>query len=143
MKMRSAGILFIFVTSVFAMPQIVSGQDAGLAGDWRAANPRTRGITRILVSGAETGSSVRAFGKCHPNDCDWGLATLYPVGDSVEDHSFNRGFAVWDSGFATKFVTITKLGDCLAVETVTIFKDRSGRANFRMREVLKRAGPLE
>jgi hypothetical protein len=143
MKTKFAAFIFVAVISIFAVPQIISGQEPGLAGEWRTTDPRTRGITRVVVSMEESGSSVQIFGKCHPKDCDWGWVQLHPLGVSVEDHSFAGGFAVWDAGFATKYVTVARAGDTLTVETVTIFNDRSRRANFRVREVLRRQGPPE
>ena len=139
MKAKFGLILFVAVISICAAPRIVSGQDADIAGEWVTTNPRTRGITRIVVSREDAGWFVQTFGKCHPTDCDWGRVPLHPVGESVEDDSSAGGFAVWDAGFATKFVTMSRRGDTLSVETVTIFKDRSGRANYRMKELLKRS----
>ena len=143
MKTKFAALVVAAVASIFWAPHIVSGQDADIAGEWVTNNPRTRGITRIEVSRSESGWSVRAFGKCHPNDCDWGWVPVLPVGRSVEDHSFATGFAIWDPGFSTKFVTMARTGDGLTVEIVNIFNDRSGRANFRAREILKRHAPPE
>ena len=143
MKSKFTAIVFVIVTSVILAPQSVSGQDTDIAGEWVATNPRTRGITRVVVARSETGWSVRAFGRCHPNDCDWGWVPVLPVGESVEDHSFATGFAVWSPGFATKYVTLTRTGDSLTVEIVNIFNDCSGRAHYRAREVLKRSVPPE
>ena len=143
MKAKFAALLLVTAASVLLAPQIVSCQEADLAGEWLTTKPRTRGITRIVVSKGESGWTAQTFGKCHPNDCDWGWAELHPMGASVEDHSFDSGFAVWDPGFATKFVTMVRTEDTLKVEVMTIFKDRSGRANFRMREILKRQSTPE
>jgi hypothetical protein len=142
MKAKLA-VLMLAAASLLAMPQAVSCQDADLAGEWVTTNPRTRGITRIVVSMGESGWVAQTFGKCHPSDCDWGWVPLHPMGASVEDHSFYSGFAVWDAGFATKFVTMVRSNDTLTVEVVTVFKDRSRRANFRMKEVLRREPPIE
>ena len=143
MKAKFSVILGVIVASMFAVPHVISCQDSGLAGEWVTTNARTRGITRIIVSREGAGWSAQTFGRCHPHDCDWGWVPLLPVGASVEDDSFGGGFAVWNAGFATKYVTMLKTGDTLTVETVTIFKDRSRRANFRAKEVLKRDGPME
>ena len=143
MRSKLTAILFVIVISIFLLPKTVSGQDADIAGEWVTTNPRTRGITRIVVERSESGWSVRAFGRCHPNDCDWGWVPVLPVGQSVEDNSFATGFAVWDPGFATKYVTLPRTGDNLTVEIVNIFNDRSGRAHYRRKEILKRSGAPE
>lgn len=138
MKARFAALLFVAAAVLFTLPQTVSSQEPDLVGEWVTINPRTRGITRIVVSKSDSGWAVQTFGKCHPYDCDWGWVELHPVGASVEDHSFASWFAVWDPGFATKFVTMVRTEDTLTVETVSIFKDCSRRGNYRLREVLRR-----
>ena len=142
MKAKFAVLIFV-AASVFAFPQVASSQAQDLAGEWVTTNPRTRGLTRIVITKGESGWAAQTFGRCHPNDCDWGWVTLHPIGASVEDHSFYSGFAVWDAGFATKFVTMVKTAETLTVEVVTIFRDRSGRANFRMKEILRRQSTTE
>lgn len=141
MKAKFAVIMLVAAVSVFALPQAVSCQGADLAGEWVTTNQRTRGITRIVISRAESGWVAQTFGRCHPSDCDWGWVPLHPLGKSVEDHSFASGFAVWDAGFSMKFVTMVSVEDTLKVEVVTIFKDCSGRANFLGKEVLRREHP--
>ena len=141
MNAKFAALIFV-AAFIFASPQIASCQEEDLAGQWVTTDPRTRGIKRIVISRSESGWVVQTFGKCHPSDCDWGWVSLHPMGESVEDRSFYSGFAVWDAGFATKFVTMVRTGDTLTVEIVTVFKDRSRRANFRMKEVLRREPPI-
>ncbi len=126
---------FIFISSSFA----ANWQAHDIEGEWISVNPRTRGISSIVVSQDGSGWSVEAWGKCHPRDCVWGSVALTPIGESVEDGSFNRGFAIWDAGFALKYVTFTVNRDRLTAETITVFKDRSRRASFRSVEVLRRA----
>lgn len=132
--------LFLFVAIMYVLSLTAAAQDPGLEGDWIAVNERTRGITRIRISQDERGPVIEAWGKCHPMDCVWGATRLAPVGDSVEDVRFVRGFAVWDPGFATKYVNVVYKRNTLIVETTTIFNDRSQRSNFRAVEVMRREG---
>ena len=95
-------------------------------GEWRP-EAATRGITRLRVSGEGT---IHAWGACHPQDCDWGerpliLATTGPCSTDVQ-----RGFATWDTSFATKHVVVRMGRRTLVAETYTLFKDRSGRSNY-------------
>jgi hypothetical protein len=92
-----------------------------------------------VVANGGSGWSVEAWGKCHPTDCVWGKIKLTPIGDAVEDDSFERGFAVWEPGFASKYVEFAMEGDLLRVEVITIFKDRSRRSSFRSVEYFRRA----
>ena len=43
------------------------------AGQWKNVDPATRGLTRveIRVQGRDS-IGVHPWGKCHPQDCDWG-----------------------------------------------------------------------
>ena len=126
-------IIFLFAASAPA-----SGQSATLAGEWATTNPNTRGITSVVISGDGTNWNVDAWGRCHPQDCRWGVQKLTPLGENVEDNSFERGFAIWNPGFADKFAVFALEGKLLRVEIVTIFKDRSRRSSFRAVEYLRR-----
>ena len=110
-----------------------------LVGEWVNVDPQTRGVTGMLISLDESGLGIQAWGRCHPRDCEWGRVELRRVGTSVEDTSFDRGFAVWDPGFAVTYVTLWVKDDRLIAETITIFKDRSRRSNYRAVHVLRRA----
>ena len=127
-------LALVLAGSVFS----AGGQTVDLEGEWVNVDSRTRGITRLVVSKARMGWAIEAWGKCHPQDCVWGSTVLNPLGSSVEDFSFNQGFAVWNAGFATKYVTLTLNEGRLTTETVTIFRDRSRRANVRNVDVFQR-----
>src|SRR3982750_4968948 len=96
-------------------------------GEWINVDPKTRGLTRLVISREENGWGIQAWGRCHPSDCVWGIVPLEPIGKSVTDSSFNRGFAIWDPGFATNYVTLRLEKGHLFAEMITIFKDRSRR----------------
>jgi hypothetical protein len=131
---------FTILFCIYLASTMVSAQGSDrLSGEWMNSNPRTRGITSIVVVDGGSGWSVEAWGKCHPTDCVWGKTKLTPIGDSVEDDSFDRGFAVWEPGFASKYVEFAMDGGLLRVEIITIFKDRSRRSSFRSVEYFRRA----
>lgn len=115
------------------------GQTDELSGEWVSVSPRTRGITRIVITPEQDGYSVEAWGRCHPRDCEWGRTNLTTLGKSVEDRSFTGGFAVWQPRFASKYLLFSLDRRMLRVETVTIFRDRSGRASYQSVEYLRRA----
>jgi len=137
-------IVFLFVCVLGGSVISAAGQTPDLEGEWANVDLRTRGLTKLVISKTETGWGIGAWGKCHPRDCTWGSAVLAPLGSSVEDYSFNQGFAVWKAGFATKYVTLTLSNGQLTAETITIFCDRSGRANVRHKGVFQRTDqPVE
>lgn len=131
----------IFLFAILALPALAaSAQVLDLEGEWVSVSPRTRGLTRVIITPERAGYSVEAWGKCHPQDCEWGRTTLTAVGSSVEDKSFTRGFAVWEPGFASKYLLFSLDRRMLRVEVVTIFRDRSRRASYRIVEYLRRSG---
>jgi hypothetical protein len=136
---KICSIVILFFCVLAGSVSSAGGQMTDLEGEWINVDLRTRGLTRLVISKTENGWSIGASGKCHPKDCSWGAVVLAPLGESVEDYSFARGFAVWKAGFATKYMTLTLSNGQLTAEIITIFCDRSGRANTRRLDVLQRA----
>lgn len=133
--MKRLGLSFaILVLASFAG----RGQGTELEGEWVSISPRTRGITKIIITAETDGHIVEAWGKCHPTDCAWGRTPLTRVGKSVEDESFKSGYAVWEPAFASKHVVLSLDRRMLRVETVTVFRDRSRRSSYRIIEYLRR-----
>jgi uncharacterized protein (TIGR02996 family) len=58
-------------------------------------------------------------------------ATIYLLADTVCDTEMRYGFASWDHGFADEHLTLRHEGDVLIAESFTVFKDDSGRSNYR------------
>ena len=60
-----------FLTALAAIITLTMATTAlNLNGTWINEDGNTRGITKLVIHNS-TGK-VRAWGKCHPNDCDWG-----------------------------------------------------------------------
>lgn len=130
-------LIFLFLTVLF-ISSASHAQNVDLEGEWTAVSPNTRGLTRVVVTSDGEGSFVEAWGRCHPQDCEWGRTLLTPVGKGVEDRSFKSGFAIWEPGFASKYVMFSLDRRMLRVETVTVFRDRSRRSSYRSIEYLRR-----
>jgi hypothetical protein len=77
-------------------------------GDWHNI-AATNGMTRVVVgmecgdvvtcdadtgvcSGGDTYETIRAFGRCHPTDCDWGTRRASDMGGGWQMATFNFGF---------------------------------------------------
>ncbi len=89
-------------------------------GKWVNADPNTRGITRLVIEQDRSQLSVRAFGKCAPTDCDWGVEKGSVVG--------NEGHVTWDQGFALRKMVLTLEGDNKLKAVVdTVFNDARER----------------
>ena len=131
---RLALLLVTFFVGSFAN----YGQGTELEGEWVSISPRTRGITKIVITSEPDGHIVEAWGKCHPTDCAWGRTGLARLGKNVEDQSFTSGYAIWEPGFASKYVLLSLDRRLLRVETVNVFRDRSRRSSYRIVEYLRR-----
>ncbi len=103
-------------------PQTVQEID----GIWINADPNTRDITKIVVSG--NGTSVRVYGSCSPTDCDWGNVALTDKGNKTYS-------AVFESSFATSTFTMV-MGTDLKVNHSRVYKD--GRVSRITDDVFKK-----
>jgi hypothetical protein len=94
-------------------------------GTWLNEDEATRTITRMVIR-IEAGTiKVHSWGKCHPNDCDWGENST-----SVSDALDNQLSLQWDFCFAIETQTIHYLDDGrLRLDGHTHFIDDSGRSD--------------
>ena len=63
-------------------------------GDWKNEDTETRSVARFSVANEQGKLVVHAWGKCSPDDCDWGEAAA-----TVTDHGLS---AVWEQQPATR-----------------------------------------
>ena len=75
--------------------------------------------------------TVRGWGSCQPEWCDWGEVPLSLIAPSVESKAYTHALAVWEKGFQTKYAVITFQKQGLLIELFTVFHDGSGRSNYR------------
>ena len=107
-----------------------------LVGVWKAEDPRTRGLTRIVVRNEGGEFFVRAWGRCHPSDCAWGgaSATLRPDAHKPEL------VLTYEQGFASRRMSLRVVrGGLLESHTETTFHDGSGRGDQVAEELFERA----
>jgi len=103
-------------------------------GEWKNVNPNTAGLTRVQITEGGTDVSIHAWGKCHPDDCDWGTVPGHLYGKSVTDSLVPAAHAI-SAISRTSFsetviiVHLTSPGQ-LQVETMTRFIDGSGRTSY-------------
>ncbi len=111
-----------------------------LDGTWINTDQNTRSIPKIRIfSSAKGGPQMEWWGRTHPHDSKYGPLKLHLLGDSTEDRSPDKhGYATQDSGFADNIFFITTSGDQLVLESLTLFKDNSGRSNYRKRLTFNR-----
>lgn len=114
-------------------------------GEWTNIDPNTGDITKMIIKNAGN-MTVQAFGSCLPKDCDLGTTELYLISDSVDDNlnviPFDHGLAIWDMDYSIKIMKFrirTGPSPQLYVDITAIFKDNSGRSNYNISTILKKA----
>ena len=100
-------------------------------GRWTNVNKENPGVTRLEIKAGEKAATLQAWGKCSPEDCDWGATTLHLLGNTVSDRDLPYGFASWDHRFKVAHMTLRIEKGVLVAELFDIFTDDSGRSNFR------------
>lgn len=95
-----------------------------LAGEWVNVDPNTNGMTRLTIGQNDAGYSFHGYGKCHPQDCDWGEIPAAPVTAGADQ--------LWGSynfGFKKTHITVRPDGDELEATVVNDYADNDGRTD--------------
>jgi hypothetical protein len=111
---------------------------ADLVGNWTNVDAGTRGVTRLVIGA----STIRAWGQCHPTDCDWGSVPAYAyasdVGDTLRSEAKSMT-AVFVKSFSVSTVVVKPVGvGLLSADIFTRFTDGSGRTNYEQIYRMKR-----
>ncbi|MVN89343.1 hypothetical protein GO986_21650 [Deinococcus sp. HMF7620] len=135
---------FSFLLGALALTTLVTPQTAlaaptDMVGTWVNTDVATSGITRINVTRTSAGKmTVQVFGRCHPNDCDWGQANALTYGANVSDSNHFTASAVYAKGFATTTLVLNFARGRLDVQALTQFTDSSGRQNYASQSAFAR-----
>lgn len=129
--------------SAFAL---LLGSSPGIAADafvgkWVNTDEKTAGLTRLEIGKADKGWTIRAWGAAGGGKADQGQVMLHLFGDAAGDTEVKHGFASWDHKFKETHLTLRLEKGDLVVEDFNVFKDGSGRANYRMTYRFKRGTP--
>ncbi len=134
--------LFAAAAALFAGPAFAAGYGE-FTGNWRNNDPNTSDITRLRITFDGGGNlDVRAWGQCHPTDCDWGKvdAVAYSPSPSANPAtSATEIIANFNPGFARKTMIITaRPGAQLSYAVYTRFTDGSGRRPYVVRGLMRK-----
>lgn len=103
-------------------------------GNWKNTDPNTGGITTLVITGNANDLRMHAWGKCHPQDCDWGEVNAYPYAPNVSSPIEPRAqavSAVYTTGFSQTLVVVKPAGNnMIRAEVFTRFTDNSNRSNY-------------
>ncbi|NER17928.1 hypothetical protein [Spongiivirga citrea] len=111
-------------------------------GTWKNVNARTRGITKVIISGNGASPYLQIFGSCSPKDCDWGRKKSTAYSNSVNGNVRSNSeylSADFSQGFANRKVLVKMSGSTMVVTTFTTFKNGDRRSNYATTEKFKKA----
>jgi hypothetical protein len=104
----------------------------GFLGSWLGSSSDNSGIARIVITQAGADHiRVHLYGLCQPAECDWGSQVGHNRSNAPDSSDVQSISADFDTGFATKHVTLRKgPGGVLRFDVVTDFTDHSGRHDY-------------
>ncbi len=132
-----AAVLLLLLTATGGLASM-----AQFAGSWTNVDTNTRGITNLDIAVMGSNANVHAWGKCHPNDCDWGTVQASPFASGVSSNILTGAdtlIAVFGTDFSETTLVIMPAGNRLKVDSYVRFKDNSGRSNYLASYTLQKA----
>ena len=137
----------LLVKTIFAAALILvathaeAGPADAMNGTWVNADSESNGVIRMVIA---DGNTIRLFGKCSPNPCDWGSVPLTTYGSGVTDDTHERGTANYQFSYKMVSVAIEQVSiNRIDLENFNRFTDTSGRQNYFRKEQFRRATPLD
>lgn len=119
----------------------------GFIGQWANPDPKASGLTHVAISpnGGDR-VDVRAYGDCHPIECDWGIVQGKTFSANPKTPDVEIIVATFHYGFAHRTVTLRKAGKGkLDFEMTIEFADNSQRHDYVVRGNLRETvwpGPI-
>ncbi len=111
-------------------------------GTWKNTDSNTRGVTTLHIAGSGDALKMRAWGKCHPQDCDWGEVDAFAYAPDVSsplESSAQAVSAVYTTSFSQTQVIVVPAGNNAIRATVyTRFTDGSNRSNYTSTSTFRR-----
>ena len=96
-----------------------------ISGTWLNTDANTSGITKLIVT---NNNSIQGYGRCSPQDCDWGK-----TGMSAINADNYRAVFTWS--FKTTTLTVKHSGGQLQVTSFDRYKDgRTRTSNYTFRK---------
>lgn len=107
-------------------------------GHWQNPAPGLGGLIHIAISpNGGRGLDVRAYGDCHPMECDWGMVEAKIFTPDPKSSDVQVVVATFHYGFAHRQLTLRKADGGLAFEMLTEFADNSRRHDFAVSGILR------
>lgn len=134
--MKLPGLAFLTLLACSAMAH---AEATDFIGNWKEPSPKQGGITRIAISpNGGNRVDVRAYGDCHPNECDWGIVQGDVYYENPKSDHVTVIVATFHFGFAHHQITFRKSRNGqLQYEKLTKLDDKSERHDFVQTGILK------
>lgn len=116
-------------------------------GHWENTARDAGGLTHLVIN-PDGGNrvSIRAYGNCHPVECNWGLVQGKSYASDPHASGVDSILAVFNAGLARREIVLRVAArGRLSFEMLTEFPDGSGPRDFAVRGTLKQsawAGPI-
>ena len=123
------------------------GEATDFLGNWDNPVHDAGGLGHVVISpnGGDR-VDVRAYGDCHPNECNWGLEQGKVYSADPKSKRVEAIVVTFHYGFAQHQIIFRKTpGEALQFEMLTDFVDGSEKSNFTITGTLRPtawAGPL-
>ena len=139
--MRKVSLILLMAILMLALTSSAFAVLNQFRGHWKNIDPNTRGVTTLNIDIRGNLVTIRAWGKCHPQDCDWGRVTAHAYAPNVSSNLQAKAralSAIFRKSFSLTLMVIhpqqqTKLQrrtKRLQAEIMTHFTDNSGRTDY-------------
>lgn len=91
-----------------------------ISGTWVNIDQNTQGITKLIIV---NDNSIQAFGRCQPQDCDWGKVSLASSGG-------NNYRALYTTSFRNTTFNLSLNGTELVLNGADVYKDGRPARNY-------------
>ena len=145
MKLSPRIAPWIIACAFLLRVDVASAQTSELLGEWHNIDSSTPGLTKVVITENRSEVAVHAWGKCHPEDCDWGPVFGNVYGKTVRDNLISAAHAIsamLQTNFSETLLIVHLVGpNRLQVETMTRFTDGSGRSSYARVDTFSRVQP--
>lgn len=135
-------VMSIVLLAMLAAAPNASAQLSQFTGKWKNVDANTRSLTTLQVDVKGSRVRIRAWGKCHPHDCDWGHGdgTVYaPLVEADPVQTAEALSTIYITGFSQTILVIRPAeGGQILAEVLTKFTDQSGRSSIRHADTFSR-----
>ncbi len=131
--MKKANFILGVAIIVLVMAATTFASLNQFVGRWKNIDSNTKGVTTLNIEVSGTKVTVHAWGKCHPEDCDWGEVEAIAYGPTVSSNLTKTAqalSAVFETNFSKTLMIIKpSKGNRLQAEVFTHFTG-GGRTDY-------------